>query len=227
MPRPVPRHAADLMDRLEPRLREGLARLPLDLGDAQIGQCLSYLELISRWNRAYNLTAVREPEAMLTQHLLDSLAVVEPLLRQTPSAARLLDVGSGAGLPGVVLALACPALEVTCVDSVGKKAAFVQHVAGALGLKNLQSRHARVETLRADPGWDVICSRAFATLADFVAGSLRALAPGGVWMAMKGQTPLQEMALLPASVAVFHVEQLQVPLLDAQRCLIWMRKTAV
>ncbi len=223
MRQPVPKVATG-RNRLESRLREGLSGLPLALSDAQIGQSLAYLELIGKWNRAYNLTAVREPEAMLTQHLLDSLAVVEPLLRQASGATRLLDVGSGAGLPGVVLALACPALEVTCVDSVGKKAAFVQHVVGVLGLKNLSGIHARVETLRAEPGWDVICSRAFATLTDFVAGSVQALAPGGVWMAMKGQTPLQEMGLLPAAVAVFHVEQLQVPLLDAQRCLIWMRQ---
>jgi 16S rRNA (guanine527-N7)-methyltransferase len=139
----------------------------------------------------------------------------------TPARAfRLLDVGSGAGLPGVVIAIACPHIQVTCIDAVSKKAAFVQQVAASLGLPHLRGLHQRIEQL--DTPHDLVCSRAFASLADFVHGSAKALAPGGVWLALKGKAPTEEMSALGTEVAVFHVEQLQVPGLDAQRCLIWM-----
>ena len=139
------------------------------------------------------------------------------------SAANRLDVGSGAGLPGVVLAICCPGLAVTCVDTVGKKAAFIKHVALALGLPNLSGLHARVETITQP--FDVICSRAFASLADFAGWSQAALSPGGVWMALKGKHPAEELAMLPPDVAVFHVEPLAVPGLAAERCIIWLQKT--
>jgi 16S rRNA (guanine527-N7)-methyltransferase len=142
---------------------------------------------------------------------------------QAPSI-RLLDVGSGAGLPGVVIAIACPHIQVTCIDAVSKKAAFVQQVAASLGLPHLRGLHQRIEQL--DAPHDLVCSRAFASLADFVQGSAKALAPGGVWLALKGKTPTAELSDLGPEVAVFHVEQLQVPGLDAQRCLVWMRPTA-
>lgn len=210
---------------LEASLRVGLTQLGLTLSEGQVHQCLEYLSLIQKWNRVYNLTAVRAPEDMLVQHLLDSLAVVSPMRRQAPGTRRLLDVGSGAGLPGVVMAIACPELDVTCVDAVEKKAVFLRQVAGALGLARLHGRHARIETLgQGEPRWDLVCSRAFASLADFVAGSANALADGGLWMAMKGRIPHDEIAALPSSVEVFHVEPLAVPLLDAQRCLVWMRR---
>ena len=138
--------------------------------------------------------------------------------------ARLLDVGSGAGLPGVVLAICCPSLQVSCVDTVGKKAAFIQQVAVELRLANLRGVHARVETLTGP--FDVVGSRAFASLVDFTSWSHAALAPQGVWMAMKGKHPAEEMVVLPAGVEVFHVEQLAVPGLDAERCIVWMRKSA-
>ena len=207
-------------------LEQGVAALGLDLQDSQISALLAYLTLIQKWNQVYNLTAVREPQDMLSQHILDSLAVLPPLRRQAPKAKQLLDVGSGAGLPGVVLAIASPKLQVTCLDAVAKKAAFVAQVAGSLGLPNLQCLHARVETLKPEAGqaWDLICSRAFASLADFLAGSKNALAPDGVWMAMKGKLPQDEIGALPLDVEVFHVEQIQVPQLDAQRCLVWMRR---
>ncbi len=137
---------------------------------------------------------------------------------------RLLDVGSGAGLPGVVIAIACPHIQVTCIDAVSKKAAFVQQVAASLGLPHLRGLHQRIEQL--DTPHDLVCSRAFASLADFVQGSAKALAPGGVWLALKGKTPTEEMSALGPDVDVFHVEQLQVPGLDAQRCLVWMRPAA-
>ena len=184
---------------------------------------LDSLELIRKWSRVYNLTAVRDPQEMLTQHLLDSLAVVAPLRRHTGGAAcSLLDVGSGAGLPGVVIAIACPEIRVDCVDTVAKKAAFLQQAAGTLKLPNLRGLHDRVERL-AGP-YAVITSRAFASLADFVVWSGAALAPQGVWMAMKGRHPEDEIAALPPEVAVFHVEQLHVPNLEVERCLVWMKR---
>ena len=180
-----------------------------------------FMDLLARWNGVYNLTSVRDPAAMRTQHLADCLAVVPALVRHGMQG-RVLDVGSGGGLPGVVIAIMLPGCDVTCVDTVGKKAAFVRQVAGDLGLKNLHAAHARVENLRALP-FNVVISRAFASLADFVSLSRPLLAEGGVWLAMKGRRPDAEMAALPADVEVFHVEPLQVPQLDAQRCLVWMR----
>ena len=208
-------------------LRAGLAELHVSLSDAQVQGLLDYQNLIGKWTKVYNLTAVRDPAEMLTHHLLDSLAAVAPLQKHLQgrglSAASLLDVGSGAGLPGVVLAICCPSLAVTCVDTVGKKAAFIKHVALALGLPNLSGLHARVETITQP--FDVICSRAFASLADFAGWSQAALSPGGVWMALKGKHPAEELAMLPPDVAMFHVEPLAVPGLAAERCIIWLQKT--
>jgi 16S rRNA (guanine527-N7)-methyltransferase len=184
-----------------------------------------YLALLAQWNAAYNLTAVREPAQMRQRHLDDCLAVIEPLRRQIGgrATARILDVGSGGGLPGVVLALAEPRWDVTCVDSVGKKAAFVRQVGADLALPNLHAEHARVEALRAPP-FDVITARAFATLLDLVRLTRPLLAQGGVWMAMKGKRPDGEIAALPTDIEVFHVEPLTVPGLDADRCLVWMQE---
>ena len=212
---------------IEEQLRAGLSTLRLDLDDHQITQLLDYQNLIGKWTRVYNLTAVRDPAEMLTHHLLDSLAAIAPLQRYLQKAgldqtSTLLDVGSGAGLPGVVIAICCPTVVVTCVDTVAKKAAFMKQAALALKLPNLTGLHARVESISLP--FDVICSRAFASLADFTQWSTGALAAQGVWMAMKGKHPADELAVLPATVQVFHVEQLQVPGLDAERCIVWMRK---
>lgn len=210
---------------LEAGLRGGLRALDLVLTDQQVGQLLDYLDLIGKWTKVYNLTAVRDPREMLTHHLLDSLAVVGPLRRQTGGrAVKLLDVGAGAGLPGAVIAICCPEVDVHCVDTVAKKAAFIQQVAASLRLPNLRGVHARVESL-AGP-FDVISSRAFASLADFVNWSVAALGEGGVWLAMKGKHPADELAALPASVQVFHVEPLKVPGLAAERCIVWLRPVA-
>ena len=213
------------MSEEERTLRAGLVALGLKLGDVQIVQLLSYLALIGKWTQVYNLTAVRDPGEMMTHHLLDSLAAVPPLMRHLQESgleqgARLLDVGSGAGLPGVVLAICLPRLTVTCVDTVGKKAAFIKQVALALRLPNLHGLHARVETVSGP--YDVICSRAFASLADFTAWSTGALAPGGVWMAMKAKDPVDEVAGLK-DARVFHVEHLRVPGLHAERRILWLR----
>ncbi|MES2994032.1 MAG: 16S rRNA (guanine(527)-N(7))-methyltransferase RsmG [Pseudomonadota bacterium] len=214
------------MEALRPALRAAISELALDVPEPQVDTLLSYLALLQRWNAHYNLTAVRDPAQMLTQHLADCLAVIAPLRRQVGDPpARLLDVGSGGGLPGVVIAALNPALDVTCVDTVGKKAAFIQQAAGELRLRNLHAAHARVEKLVAIP-FDVITSRAFASLADFVGLTRTQLADSGVWLAMKGKTPAAEIELLPADTDVFHVEQLRVPGLDAERCLVWMRPKA-
>jgi 16S rRNA (guanine527-N7)-methyltransferase len=206
----------------EGQLRDGCRELGLELSDRQISLLLAYLDLIAKWNKVYNLTAVR-PEEMLGQHLLDSLAAVGPLRRQLGgAAAKLLDVGSGAGLPGVVFAICCPELKVDCVDTVGKKAAFIQQAAAQLQLANLRGVHDRVENL-AGP-YDLISSRAFASLRDFVSWSGGALAENGAWLAMKGKYPESEIAELPPATEVFHVEQLSVPGLHAERCIVWMRK---
>ena len=212
---------------LEAELRAGLDVLALVLNDAQVAALLDYIALIQKWTKVYNLTAVREPRDMLTHHVLDSLAVVGPLRQQLQAlglgpAVRVLDVGAGAGLPGVVFAVCEPAMTIHCVDTVAKKAAFVQQAAASLKLANLRGIHARVESV-TEP-YDVVCSRAFASLADFTRWSALALAPAGVWMAMKGKHPDAELAALAANVVVFHVEPLQVPGLDAQRCLVWMRR---
>lgn len=230
------------MHPLETGLRKGLAEMPgLALSDAQVALLLAYLDLIQKWTKVYNLTAVRDPAEMLTHHLLDSLAVVVPLRQQlahlkagaqgagsavagsaAAAGVRLLDVGSGAGLPGVVIAICCPDITVHCVDTVAKKAAFIQQVAVTLKLTNLRGLHARVENL-TEP-YDVVSSRAFASLVDFTNWSGAVLAEQGIWMGMKGKHPAEELAALPVEVQVFHVEQLVVPGLDAERCIVWMRR---
>ena len=203
------------------------AELALDVTTAQTDKLLAYLDLLQRWNATYNLTAVRDPAQMLVQHIADCLAVAPPFRREmgAGSARRVLDVGSGGGLPGVVLAALEPSWQVICVDAVGKKAAFVRQVAAELALPNLGAEHARVEALNAVP-FDLITSRAFASLADFVRLTRGHLKPAGRWAAMKGKRPDDELAAVPADVEVFHVEPLRVPRLAAERCLVWMRRFA-
>ncbi|MBA3060032.1 MAG: 16S rRNA (guanine(527)-N(7))-methyltransferase RsmG [Gammaproteobacteria bacterium] len=223
------------MRELESALRNGLADLSLALDDRQIGLLLDYLALIGKWTQVYNLTSVRDPVEMLTHHLLDSLAVVPALRRQLAelpvpapgedaAKLRLLDVGSGAGLPGVVIAICCPEIMVDCVDTVAKKVAFIRQAAATLRLANLHGLHARVESL-TEP-YQVIGARAFASLVDFTRLSMAALAPQGIWLAMKAKNPADEIAGLPAQVQVFHVERLLVPGLHAERCIVWMRAVA-
>ena len=215
------------MHPLMPSLRQGLNDLGLDLEESIQDRLLAYLDLIAKWTRVYNLTAVRDAQEMLSHHLLDSLAVIAPLRREMANLQRavdsrsLLDVGSGAGVPGVVIAIVFPEVQVTCVDTVAKKAAFIQQVAVSLKLPNLKGLHARVESLTQP--FDVICSRAFASLLDFTQWSRSALAEDGIWLAMKGKHPEQELQVLPKDVKVFHVEPLNVPSLGAERCIVWMR----
>jgi 16S rRNA (guanine527-N7)-methyltransferase len=208
------------------QLQAAAATLGWALPTTAAPQLLAYRDLIAKWNKVYNLTSLRDPAHMLSHHIIDSLAAVPALARHLQAAglapAKLMDVGSGGGLPGVVLACALPGLQVSCVDTVGKKAAFVQQVSHELKLPQVRGVHARVEELEPQH-CDVVTSRAFASLADFVSLTATHLKPGGVWMALKGKVPHDEISALPAGVEVFHVEQLSVPGLDAERCVVWLK----
>ena len=198
----------------------------LGLSLQQSEQLQAYLDLLQKWNQVYNLTALRDGEKMLTHHIFDSLSLF-PSIKQFETSSqkrllRILDVGSGAGLPGVVLAIISPEARVTCIDRIGKKAAFIRQAAVSLKLPNLASVHARVEQW-PHQSFHLITSRAFSSLADFVQLSRQHLAADGVWLAMKGKVPSDELNELPSWVEVFHVEPLQVPDLAAERCLVWMR----
>ena len=204
-------------------LRAGLHELGLPAEEAIVDRLLVFVDLLAKWNQAYNLSAVREPMQMVHQHLLDCLAALPPLERHLQGrSARILDVGSGAGLPGVVWALMRAQWSVRCVDTVAKKTSFVQQVAAELGIRNLQVEHARVERLPARPH-DLVVSRAFASLRDFTRLTRLQLAQDGCWVAMKGKVPDDEIAELGSAIDVFHVEPLKVPGLKVQRCLVWMR----
>ena len=212
---------------LRDELLSAASQLGVPLEAAAADRLLGYLALMQRWNKVYNLSALRDPAEMLTHHLLDCLAVLPPLRRHAEGKPlRILDVGSGGGLPGVVLAIMQADWSITCVDAVAKKASFVRQVAGDLGLSNLRAVHARVEAMPAAAQFDLVISRAFASLVDFTSWSRERLAPEGVWLAMKGRTPDDEAAALPADLSVFHVEPLKVPGLDAQRCLVWLKRSS-
>ncbi len=202
-------------------LSEGLQSLSLELTQVQQQALLDYIALLGKWNKVYNLTAVREPEQMLSQHVLDCLAVLPPLKQVFPEALDLIDVGAGGGLPSVVFAIACPHWQITAVDTVAKKAAFIQTTAHSLRLGNLKAVHSRVEALTGS--FDVVTCRAYASLRDFCGSSRHLLKPNGVWMAMKAKLSAEELTDLPATVRVDKVEPLAVPGLDADRCLVWMR----
>jgi 16S rRNA (guanine527-N7)-methyltransferase len=202
-------------------LADGAAALQLELTDRHIEALLGYIDLLERWNSTYNLTSLRDRATITTHHVLDCLAAVPALRRELAARGgrRVLDVGSGAGLPGLIVGIVSPNIDILCVDSVGKKTAFIQQVAAALGLGNVQAEHARVESLQVAP-FDVIAGRAFASLPTFVRSTRALLSSRGCWMAMKGKLPAHEIDELTDTT--FHVEQLSVPFLNAERCLIWM-----
>ena len=217
------REASDALSRA-PTLDQACEQLGLDLSAAQKRRLLAFLDLMARWSATYNLTSIRDKSEMLTHHLYDCLAIVPALGRELAKqpARQLLDVGSGGGLPGVVIAVALPDVQITCVDAVRKKVAFVRQVGLELGLPNLSPVHGRIESLQLGP-FNVIASRAYASLLETVKATQRLLAPGGRWLSMKGKTPDQEIAALPAGIEAFHVEHLVVPGVSADRCIIWMR----
>ena len=200
-------------------LLAGAAEMGVSLTAVQAGKLLDYLDLLQKWNKAYNLTAVRERSSMLTQHLLDSLAIVPHL-----PPGDLLDVGSGGGLPGIPLAILQPERSITLIDTVGKKVAFLKQAAMTLGLKNINAVSGRIENWTPPAaqagGFALISARAYATLATLVRQTRRLLAEKGGWYAMKGVFPDAELAELPSDVAVKGVIPLQVPGLGAERHLV-------
>lgn len=203
-----------MTDALAGKLHDGIARLGLaGVPAGTEAKLLAYLALLLKWNAAYNLTAVRDPQQMLVKHLLDSLSIL-PHVR----GGTLIDVGTGAGLPGMVLALARPELQVTLLDSNGKKVRFLRQVIAELRVGNAQAVQARVE--EHDARYDVVTSRAFATLADMLAWSGQLAGEGGEFLAMKGQRPDAEIAALPAGYVVTEVRPLAVPFLDEERHLV-------
>ena len=202
----------------------GAEALGLALSQQQQQKLLAYLSLMAKWNRTYNLTALREPAQMMSHHLLDSLAAVQAFA----GAANVLDVGAGGGLPGIVLAIwaaeAYPSMRVSMIDTVHKKTAFLTQAKAELQLSNVSVYTARVEALQVDQPFDVITSRAFAELNDFINWSQHLLAPGGRYIAMKGLLPQDEIARLPAGWQVIKTEALRVPGLDAERHLVFIEK---
>jgi len=207
---------------LEEQIADGIARMGLALPHEAIARFADYLRLLEKWNRVHNLTAVRETERMVVLHLLDSLSV----LPHIAEARTLLDVGSGGGLPGIPLALARPELQVTLLDSSSKKTSFLEQARAELALANVDVVCARVEQWRPDRSYDVVVSRAFADLGEFVEQAQHLVATGGRMLAMKGVNPFEEIARVPASHRVAQVTELHVPQLDAKRHLVFVERAA-
>jgi 16S rRNA (guanine527-N7)-methyltransferase len=202
-------------------LGEGIAAMRLDVSPAQQAKLMDYLALMFKWNAVYNLTSLRDPMQMVTHHLLDSLAAVPAFA----AARNVLDVGSGGGLPGIVLAIVRPDMKVSMIDTVHKKTAFLTQVKAELGLTNVTVYTARVEQLQVSDKFDVITSRAFADLSDFVKWSCHLLADGGRYIALKGVAPKDEQQRLPAEWKVDKVEPLDVPRLGAERHLVFIERS--
>lgn len=203
---------------LEQELEAGLAQLGLELSAEQIDRLNQYLALLNKWNKTYNLTAVRETERMVAYHVLDSLSALPHI-----QGVRVLDVGSGGGMPGMLFAIARPDWQLTLIDANHKKTTFLRQAAIELGLNNVEVHCERVEALAA-PAFDVITSRAFADLAEFVRLTRHVLADGGVWAALKGVYPYEEIAQLPDDIRVVSVLALHVPGLDAERHLVTLAR---
>lgn len=202
------------------RLRAGVHELGLSLSDDTLQRLMAYQAELLKWNSAYNLTAVRDPMQMVVRHLLDSLTVLQ-LVR-----GRVLDVGAGAGLPALVLAIAEPTLAVTALDSNGKKARFMRHAVRTLGLSNVDVVEGRVEAYRPTEPFDCVVSRAFASLTDFCTQTAHLLVPGGQWVAMKGKLDAGELAAIPANIEIRETQRLSVPGLNEDRhAVIAMLKT--
>lgn len=217
------------IDGFKQRLTHAVRDLDLCLNNDQIEKLITYLQQMQRWNKTYNLTALRDPELMLIQHVFDSLSVIAPIKKIAQSKdttdLKIIDVGSGGGLPGVVLAIACSTWNVHCVDAVEKKMAFVRQMSGVLQLPNLQAHHLRIEQAKGFDA-DIVISRAFASLVDFVNLSERHIKPNGQILAMKAKYPSEEITALEneTSWKVERIQELIVPELKAERCLVYLIK---
>ena len=205
---------------LRASLAEGIKALPLSLDDAQIDQMIAYLALLSKWNSVYNLTSIREPKEMVKQHVLDSLSAA-PAFKD---AKNVLDVGAGGGLPGMILAITYPAVRISMIDTVSKKTAFLIQAKTELGLKNVTVHTGRVEALAVNEKFDVITSRAFSELCNFINWSGHLLAEGGQFIAMKGVAPDQEIERMPEGWQVQSLQALSVPGMDAERHLVFIKR---
>lgn len=211
------------------KTKQACIELSIHLSDKQIEQLVEYLDQLLKWNRTYNLTAIRDPEKALIQHIFDSLAIIPELQRYFSNAnlekPKILDVGSGAGLPGIVMAIVFPNATITCVDPVEKKITFIRQMAGVLGLENLSATHSRVEDLSLKD-WDLATSRAFASLEDFATLTGPCINREGMLLAMKGKEPVAEVSNLEQKTEWFveKIEPLKVPQLNAQRCLLWIKR---
>lgn len=206
------------MKDLRPDLQAGLAAMQLDLSETQQDKLLSYIALLKKWNKTYNLTALRDEAQMLSHHLLDSLT----LLPYIGSAQTMMDIGSGGGMPGIPAAICRPDVQITLVDANTKKTTFLQQVAIELGLSNVKVVSGRVEALQGQTA-DFVTSRAFAELADFVGLTRQLLNANGIWAAMKGVYPQDEIDRLPENVQVCRVDKLHVPTLAAERHMVLMK----
>jgi len=213
---------ANHIENLRPVLESGLDALCIKLTKEQQDKIVNYLIILSKWNSVYNLTAIRDPKEMMTHHVLDSLSAVPAFTE----AQNVLDVGSGGGLPGMILAICYPDKKISMIDTVSKKTAFLNQAKAELGLNNVTVYSARVESLQVNQPFDVITSRAFSELNNFVNWSQHLLAEGGRFIAMKGVHPQGEMERLPEGWEVKEVRPLTVPGLDAERHLIFIQKTA-
>ena len=210
-------------------LETACQELCLEPTEKQKEQLLEYITLLMKWNQTYNLTAIKDPNQALIQHVFDSLSVIPPIKKYISlkkiQEPEMLDVGSGAGLPGLVIALMIPEARVTCVDPVEKKMTFIRQVAGIFNLVNIKTQHERVENIKTGP-FDIVTSRAFASLEDFADLAGYQVKNDGVLVAMKGKKPQEEIEVLEKNTLwkVELIETLTVPQLDAHRCLVWMRK---
>ena len=204
-------------------LADGVQELDLHLTDAQIDKMIAYLSLLSKWNSVYNLTAIRDPKEMVKQHLLDSLSAAPAFV----GAKNVLDVGAGGGLPGMMLAITYPEIKISMIDTVSKKTAFLSQAKTELGLSNVTVHTGRVEALQVTEKFDVITSRAFSELCNFINWSGHLLADGGQFIAMKGVAPAQEIERLPEGWQVTGMQALSVPGLQAERHLVFVKKSPV
>lgn len=209
-------------DALATVLRDGIQEMGLDVTSEQQGKLMGYLQLMNKWNAVYNLTSLRDPRQMVTHHLLDSLAAVPAFA----GARNVLDVGAGGGLPGIVLAITRPDMLVAMIDTVHKKTAFLTQVKAELGLSNVSVHTMKVQDLSVSDKFDVITSRAFADLSDFVNWSGHLLAEGGRFIALKGVAPSDERERLPQDWTVVDLQPLQVPRLEAERHLVFIERSA-